>query len=1104
MDLQKLLRLYRVMLTARRIDKTEQDITSRGEAFFHLSGAGHESTAALADHLTPDDWLHCHYRSRALLLARGIPVRGFFDNLLCNSQSSSQGRRMSAFLSDPKLNILSMVTPVGNNALQAVGVAAAIREQASRPIVLCGIGDGTSQQGEFLEACGEASRRELPVLFLIEDNQWAISTNTEGKTFYSQTASDQSLFGIPILHTDGRNVIEADMAFAEAVSSIRETRRPAIVVMHCERLSNHTNADDHTIYRTAENLADAALHGDPIRVCETYLRSQGVTEETLQQIHVSVTAELETAEEAAFAEPDPEAASDSKRSLPVELTHPSREIRGDGDATLTMRDAIREVLRHRLATDQRVTLYGEDIEDPKGDVFGVTKSLSTQFPGRVMNAPLSESTIVGVSIGQALAGQRPVAFIQFADFMPLANNQIVSELATMYWRTAGKWESPVIMLAACGAYRPGLGPYHAQTGESIMAHTPGLDVFMPSNATDAAGMLNAAFESGRPTVILYPKSCLNDPKYATSADVQNQFVPIGPARRVRAGRDITFVAWGNTVRICEQTATELERVGIESEIIDLRSLSPWDQRTVIASAEKTARLVVVHEDNHTCGIGAEVLATAAEKARVPVAMRRVTRPDTHVPCNFKNQMELLPTLKTVLETSAELLDLDVEWIQQQQQASGTVQVEAVGSGPSDETVIVVDWLIESGDVIQRGDPIANLEATKSVFEMTSTVSGKVKKLLADEGETVNVGDPILCLESSENASLRRPKVSEVNASPIIRRKSTTGRLILPRAHEEIRQFDVGVSSVATVEGSRQVTNWDILSRQNNRTSDDIMRRTGIESRRWAGKNQNAINMAADACRKVLEQENLILEDIDMLVCSTTSPTSVTPSMACRLLNELADNKGELMLQAFDINAACSGYLYALQSGFDYLQSSPYGRVLVVTAEVLSPLLDLDDFDTAILFGDASSATVLYGEAHFEDAKARLHRPDLSAKSDVGNVLSVPLLHDGFIQMQGKKVFSEAVRTMVTSLNRACERRGVSVSDLKMIVPHQANQRILDAVQNRITTPVYSNIRSHGNTSSSSIPLCLSEILPDSKTGDRFGLCAFGGGFTFGASILEMN
>lgn len=210
------------------------------------------------------------------------------------------------------------------------------------------------------------------------------------------------------------------------------------------------------------------------------------------------------------------------------------------------------------------------------------------------------------------------------------------------------------------------------------------------------------------------------------------------------------------------------------------------------------------------------------------------------------------------------------------------------------------------------------------------------------------------------------------------------------------------------------------------------------------------------------------------------------------------------MQAFDINAACSGYLYALQAGYDYLQSRPTGRVMVVTTEVLSPLLDPADFGTAILFGDAASATVLYGESYFDKARARLHRPELSAKGDVGGALSVPLLHDGFIQMEGRKVFSEAVRTMIASLNRACQQNDLNIDQLDLIVPHQANQRILDAIQNRIQPRVYSNIRHHGNTSSSSIPLCLSDILPQSKTSSRFGLCAFGGGFTFGASILETN
>jgi 2-oxoisovalerate dehydrogenase E1 component len=282
-----------------------------------------------------------------------------------------------------------------------------------------------------------------------------------------------------------------------------------------------------------------------------------------------------------------------------------------------MRDAIRDVLREHLRRDPRVFVYGEDIEDPKGDVFGVTRGLSTEFPLRVCNSPLSESTIVGTCIGRALAGQRPVAMIQFADFLPLAYNQIVNELATIFWRTDGGWNAPVIILAPCGAYRAGLGPNHAQTFDGAMVHTPGLDVLMPSTAADAAGLLHAAFKSERPTLLFYPKALLNDPARATTGDVGQHFVPLGVARRIRTGRDITFVGWGNTLGLCQTAAATLETAGVESEVIDLRSLSPWDERTVLASVEKTARMIVVHEDNHTCGLGGEIMATVAERPASP-------------------------------------------------------------------------------------------------------------------------------------------------------------------------------------------------------------------------------------------------------------------------------------------------------------------------------------------------------------------------------------------------------------------------------------------------------------------------------------------------------
>ncbi len=1103
--------LYRAMFTSRRIDELEHEITNRGEAFFHVPGSGHESMAALALHLTPDDWLHCHYRDKALLIARGISPRSLFDNLYCKDSSSSRGRQMSGFCSDPQLHVLSMVTPVGNNALQAVGVAAAIRDQPSRPLVYCGVGDGTTQQGEFLEGCAEAVRSRLPVLLVVQNNRYAISTTTEGRTFYSLSdGRADSFWGIPIRYVDGRDPFAVYEAFGQAVGEIRQTRGPALMVVDFERLSSHTNADDQTIYRPAAELEIGRRAGDPLTRFRAWLLEHGWTEGQLAEIEDQVQRQLDQAEEASALGADPEPVFDAKKPLRVELTHPSREQRGSEQGLqLIMRDAMRAVLRDKLSTDPRVVLFGEDIEDPKGDVFGVTKGLSTEFPGRVLNSALSEATILGTAIGRAVAGQRPVAFIQFADFMPPAYNQLTTELATMFWRTGGQVNVPVIVMIACGGYRPGLGPYHAQTLESVLAHTPGLDVFMPATACDAAGLLNAAFQSERPTVILYPKSLLNNPEATTSADVDRQFIPIGTARKVRGGRDLTLVGWGNTVQLCGRVALALESIGVEAEVIDLRCISPWDQQTIVASAEKTARLIVVQEDNHTCGLGAEILATVAQQTRVPVAMRRVTRPDTHIPCNFVCQMQVMPSFQRVLATVAELMNLDLSWVQKPLVDDGMHLVEAIGSGPSDDTVVVVELRAEVGSQVQRGEVLASLEATKSVFELTSPVSGVLEQILVAEGDVVDVGTPIMRINTGQTSRRPKPITQETCGTPVLSRRAITGTLHLPAQYQQRRPFFVGMSSVSTVTGSRLVTNSELLTPDrmknlNGMCAEDIIRRTGIESRMWATAGEDAVNMAVQACWQLMDQQHLIVDDLDLVICSTTSPTTVTPSMACQILNSLCRGKSEVMTQAYDINAACSGYLYALQSGFDYLQSTPHGRVLIVTAEVLSPLLDPEDFDTTILFGDASSATILYGEAHLDRARARLYRPDLAAKGEDGSTLTVPLLHDGYIQMKGRRVFSEAVRSMVASLNRVCDREHIQVSDLKMVIPHQANQRIIDAIQERIGVDVFSNIRRYGNTSSSSIPLCLTDVLPGAAAGDRIGLCAFGGGFTFGASILEAS
>ena len=563
-----------------------------------------------------------------------------------------------------------------------MGIGAAIKSHSERPIVVCGVGDGTTQEGEFLEAVAEAVRWQLPVLFLVEDNHYAISTSTRGKTFFDlPTGPASEFYGLPIHRLDGTDAVAADARFGPLVAAIRDSRSPRLVVLEVERLSNHTSSDDQARYRRAEEISEGRARGDPIANLREVLLRNAIKPSELDEIERSVRRVVRAAADQALSETDPTPVFTAKAPLPPEVSARS-EYRGFASSSrLTMREAMTAVLHARLSSDPRVFLYGQDIEDPKGDVFGVTRGLSTAFPGRVVNAPLSESTIVGTAIGRSLAGQRCVAFIQFADFLPLAFNQIVSELGSMYWRTNGGWQCPVIVMVACGGYKPGLGPFHGQTMDGFAAHVPGLDVVMPSSADDAAGLLNAAFDSLRPTVFFYPKTCLNLAERATSTDVADQFVPLGKSRRLRSGDDLTLVTWGSPVIPCEKAARVLFESGFTLDLLDLRTLSPWDESSVIASAEKTGRLVVVHEDNQTGGFGAEVLATVGERAKRHVQVRRVSRSDSYLPYHFGNQLEVLPSFKRILEACSDLLGCDCTWERPPCEPPGQVSILRPGGRP---------------------------------------------------------------------------------------------------------------------------------------------------------------------------------------------------------------------------------------------------------------------------------------------------------------------------------------------------------------------------------------------------------------------------------------
>ena len=1098
-DIPTLLRLHRAMFLAREIDRVEQSLVRQGLAHFHVSGAGHESMALVSDYLHPHDFLHLHYRDKALLLARGLPVIEFFRSSLATEPSHSAGRQMSAHLSAQALNVFSMVGPVGNNALQAVGAAQALKDAPGAPIVLCCVGDGTTQQGEFLEAVAEAVRTEAPVLFAIENNRWSISTSTPGQTVFDlRSGPATELFGLPIARVDGADLTAARAAFEAAVTAARGTRTPGLVVLDLERLSDHTNADDQDVYRTPEDLA-AGRARDPLEAIRLSLQKSQMGEAALLQLEATLIAEVAQAEAEARTEAGPRTAGEAKAPYPADFATRS-EYRGNDTApALTMREAINAVLRDHLRRDTRVQLLGQDIEDPKGDVFGVTRGLSTNFPGRVRNAPLSESTIVGTAIGRALVGQRPVAFVQFADFLPLALNQIISELGSMYWRTNGSWQCPVILMVSCGGYKPGLGPFHAQTLESVLAHTPGIDVVLPSSAADAAGLLNAAFASNRPTVFLYPKSALNLSERRTSADTDQHFVPPGRARTLTTGTDLTLVTYGNPVAQGLRAAATLKGAGASIDVIDLRSVSPWDEEAVLRSVRRTRRLLVVHEDNRTAGFGAEVLATVVEKAGVPVAARRITREDGYVPFRFEAQLAALPSYRRILEAAAEMLGLDVAW-ETPRETSGPVPVNAIGSGPADDEVEVVELLVKVGDSIKAGDLVAVVEATKAAVDVQSTVDGKVVEVAVELRQKVPVGAPLVFVEADARPVGQRAPTAEridnVRLTPRMAPLSAPA-IATPAA------APIGVSGIAGATGGCRVANADLDGNWRTRTTADIVRLTGIESRPWIAPGESVLSLAVDAARRLLEERKLEIGEIDLVIAATVTPDIITPSLACRVADALAPS-GQARLAAYDINAACSGYLYALTQARDVVAANPHARVLVVTSEVLSPLLDRNDFNTTVLFGDAATASLVTSAETDPAPLFTYARPTISGAPESGELLSVPRLGQGHITMNGREVFTGAIREMSDVMMSACAAEGLTLDDIDLMVPHQANQRIIDAISSRSGRPAHSIIKNLGNVSSSTIPLALMDALPSRKPGERLGLVAFGGGFTYAAAIATVQ
>ena len=689
-----LLRAFRNMVTSRRIDDKEIQLKRQNRIFFQISGAGHEALqTAVAAHMKKGvDWLFPYYRDRALCLGLGVtPLEMLLEAVGAAADPASSGRQMPSHWGAKRLNVFTTSSPTGSECLPGVGAAeagryllrpdaAAIRDRASKAhsdeVVVVALGDGSTSEGEFWEALNSAATLKLPVVFVVEDNGYAISVpvevNTPGGSISSLVRSYPGLF---VVEVDGCDYLASYDAFRYAFAYARERKGPALVHGHVVRPYSHSLSDDERLYRPeSERQRDAER--DPVVTFAKFLVDEGLaTADDIRALREEVDTAVDRAADEALASPQPAAASvlenvTSPDVDPASSAFDTEEAPAFSGEPTTMVDLINAALRDEMARDARVVVWGEDVADAsradvlseckgKGGVFKVTAGLQKTYgDARVFNAPLAEAGIVGRAIGWAARGLKPVVEVQFFDYIWPAMQQLRDELATVRWRSGGSWKAPVVVRVAIGGYLTGGGPYHSQSGEVTFTHVPGLRVVMPSNALDANGLLRTAIRSDDPVLFLEHKHLYRQTHNKGRYPGPDYMVPFGKARTVRPGDDATVVTYGATVyRSAVAAATLAEEAGRHAEVLDLRSLAPYDWEAVAASVRKTNRLLVVHEDWKTHGFGAEIAARAADELFewLDAPVRRVAAKDVF--CGYAPRLEdaTLPQSDDILQALRDLV-----------------------------------------------------------------------------------------------------------------------------------------------------------------------------------------------------------------------------------------------------------------------------------------------------------------------------------------------------------------------------------------------------------------------------------------------------------------
>jgi 2-oxoisovalerate dehydrogenase E1 component len=638
------------------------NLLRQGKSYFHIGAAGHEAAqvgAALA--FEPGhDWCYPYYRDQAFVLTWGATITDLLLLFLGRAHDpSSGGRQMPQHYGHQALRIVSQSSPTGTQYLQAVGTAIACKKSGGNNVVYVSSGEGATSQGDFYEAVNWATRDALPVIFFIQDNNYAISVprsqQTTGDSVYELVMGYRNLHRHRI---NGLDAVETKKVVRHCVQRARNGEGPSLVVANTVRLASHSSSDDQRKYRSKAEL-EAEKKLDPLALLSQQLvENKEQTKAELEQLELEVKLEIDrAAEEAENSDrPDPKHVHEHLFALRNEKAKPSFQI-AMNKQPVVMVDALNHALQEEMAANEKIVLYGEDVQDPKGGVFTVTKGLSSKFgQERVFNSPLAESSIVGTAIGMALAGFLPVIEIQFGDYIWTAMMQIRNEVATMRWRSNGKFSCPMVIRVAVGGYIHG-ALCHSQNIEGFFAHLPGLYIAYPANAADAKGLLKQALRLSDPVLFLEHKGLYRQ-SYAMQPEPESDYyLPFGQAAVVREGKSLTIVTYGMMVHKAVAVNDKLAKEGYELDVIDLRTIYPVDWERIMASIARTGKVLVLHEDTLTAGFGAELCAELANRAfeYLDAPVRRLAARDLPVPYSPELESAVLPQEAEIEQAVRELI-----------------------------------------------------------------------------------------------------------------------------------------------------------------------------------------------------------------------------------------------------------------------------------------------------------------------------------------------------------------------------------------------------------------------------------------------------------------